>query len=309
MSAAVGVLFCDQVDSTRLLTSLGDERAEELRRDVFAVLHRAVAVTRGDVVKGTGDGLMVVFRGDTTDAVACAVLMQRGVARLSARDTSVSLGLRVGLSRGETIFDGGDWFGAAVNLAARLCAAAASGGILAGEHVVTEADAGFVWDGERVLDLKGFPEPVMARELVWERPSLGAGLVLQPQLDVDGRGPFVGRDEQVGSLVSAWQRARSGERLVRLVGGEAGVGVTRVLAELAARVGDSGTVLFGTCGPGMPALAQMVRWWAASRTRAELANDTRHVSDEARGLDPSGGAAARRGRGSAGVVGFVARGM
>ena len=305
MPAAVGVLFCDQVDSTRLLTSLGDETAEELRRDLFAVLHRAVAVTRGDVVKNTGDGLMVVFRGDATDAVSCAVLMQRGVTRLAARDTSVGVGLRVGLSRGDVISDGGDCYGAAVNLAARLCAASASGGILAAEGLVTEADDGFVWDEGRVLDLKGFPEPVMARDLVWERPSIGPGLVLQPELDLDGLGPLVGRDDQVLALASAFQRARSGERLARLVVGEAGIGVTRVLAELATRVGDSATVLLGTCGTGTPALAQMVRWWAASRTREELADDARRRVRCALGVGPPGGTAARCAGGRNGVFGWA----
>ena len=286
VAAAVGVLFCDQVDSTRLLTSLGDEAAEELRRDLFAVLRRAVTLSRGEIVKGTGDGLMVVFPGDAADAVSCAVLMQRGVARLAAREASAELALRVGISFGDAIFDGGDWFGAAVNLAARLCAAAESGGIVASEPLVALAGAGLVWDEARLLELKGFPEPMAARRLVWERPSVGSTFALPPELNAEGSGRLVGRDRDSRALRSAWEKAKSGERVIRLVNGEAGVGVTRLLTELADDAAETGTVLFGECGAETPALAQMVRWWAGSRTSAQLADDARDVSDVLAGWVP-----------------------
>src|SRR4051794_28568677 len=121
---AIGVLFCDQVGSTELLTRLGDELAEEVRRDYFAALRRAVLITGGRVVKSSGDGLMVIFPGGASDAVACGELMLRRIGRLTERDLCSGLALRVGVTFGEAIPEGGDWYGAAVNLAARLCAAA-----------------------------------------------------------------------------------------------------------------------------------------------------------------------------------------
>src|SRR5262245_19217252 len=128
------VLFCDQVGSTAMLTRLGDALAEEVRRDLFAVLRAAVVVTRGEVVKSSGDGLMVVFDGGAAAALACGALMQRGVARLAGRDLCADLELRVGVSYGEAIPDAGDWYGAAVNLAARVCAAAQAGQVLASDE-------------------------------------------------------------------------------------------------------------------------------------------------------------------------------
>ena len=54
VAVELGVLFCDQVGSTALLTRLGDALAEEVRRDVFEVLHRAADLSRGEVIKEFG---------------------------------------------------------------------------------------------------------------------------------------------------------------------------------------------------------------------------------------------------------------
>ena len=68
---------------------------------------------------------------------------------------------------------------------------------------------------------------------------------------------FVGRLEEVELLEAARRRAANGEPAVVLVGGEAGVGKTRLVAELAARcVADGTRVLIGGCvpvgGDGLP---------------------------------------------------------
>src|SRR5689334_8049548 len=59
---------------------------------------------------------------------------------------------------------------------------------------------------------------------------------------------FAGRAGELGELAAAMARAADGTPLVALVGGEAGVGKTRLLSEVAARAGDDGTrVLWGEC--------------------------------------------------------------
>jgi predicted ATPase len=68
---------------------------------------------------------------------------------------------------------------------------------------------------------------------------------------------FVGRVEELRTLEAARVRAANGEPAVVLVGGEAGVGKTRLVAELAARCAADGTrVLYGGCvpvgGDGLP---------------------------------------------------------
>jgi DNA-binding CsgD family transcriptional regulator len=68
---------------------------------------------------------------------------------------------------------------------------------------------------------------------------------------------FVGRVEELELLEAARVRAADGEPAVVLVGGEAGVGKTRLVAELTARCANDGTrVLIGGCvpvgGDGLP---------------------------------------------------------
>ena len=61
---------------------------------------------------------------------------------------------------------------------------------------------------------------------------------------------FVGRLEELQSLEAARVRAADGEPAVVLVGGEAGVGKTRLVAELTTRCAADGTqVLAGGCVP------------------------------------------------------------
>ena len=129
----VVILFTDMVDSTGLASRLTPASADELRRSHFAILRQAVADAGGTEVKSLGDGLMVVF-GSTTAAMSCAVAMQQGVERHNSGGDH-SVGLRVGLSAGDVTKEEGDYFGAAVVEASRLCATSEGGQILAAEVV------------------------------------------------------------------------------------------------------------------------------------------------------------------------------
>ncbi|HEX5062122.1 MAG TPA: ATP-binding protein, partial [Kofleriaceae bacterium] len=51
---------------------------------------------------------------------------------------------------------------------------------------------------------------------------------------------LVGRDRELTTLDEAWRRAMAGDRTVALITGEPGIGKTRLLDELAARVPASG---------------------------------------------------------------------
>ena len=59
-------------------------------------------------------------------------------------------------------------------------------------------------------------------------------------------GPMVGRDDELGVLLSALDDARVGQSRVVLVGGEAGIGKSRLVEELIARA-DGATSLVGAC--------------------------------------------------------------
>jgi class 3 adenylate cyclase/tetratricopeptide (TPR) repeat protein len=245
-SDVVTVLFTDLVGSTELRATLGDEAADELRRAHDRVLFEAVDAHGGKVIKGLGDGIMAGFDG-AADALAAALVIQQGTDRLSRR-SSGRLSVRVGISVGDVTWDGSDIFGVPVIEAARLCAAADGGQVLAADLVraMTRGRAGYSFEPVGNLELKGLPEPVPTLALTWS-PS-PAEDVLPPALATSASGPFVARDAEVDVLVGAWKQAKDGSLRAVMVSGEPGVGKTRLAFELARRVhDDGGTVLYGRC--------------------------------------------------------------
>src|SRR3954447_24722809 len=244
----VTLLFTDVVASTDLLDRLGDDGYDALRRAHFRILRDAVAARGGTEVKNLGDGLMVVF-ATPARAVECAVAIQQGVEKHNRvqRDDQ-RMGVRVALHAGEPIQDEADYFGRPVVIAKRLCDRADGGQIVASAVVralvADRRDLQFADLGP--LQLKGLSEGVPAAEVAWapvpERiSSFGTA---------SHQSPFVGRKQELARLVDALELAAAGERQVFLVGGEAGVGKTRLAAEFSRAALDTGALLlYGRCSP------------------------------------------------------------
>ena len=129
----ITVLFTDLVAPTDLARRLSPQAANDLRRRHLSILRQAIAEAGGTEVKNLGDGLMVVF-ASTSAALSCGVAMQQGVER-GNHGAEHDLSLRVGLSGGEATREADDYFGDPVIEAARLCARAERGQILASQLV------------------------------------------------------------------------------------------------------------------------------------------------------------------------------
>ena len=243
-SALVTLLFTDLVGSTELLTDLGDDAAEEVRRAHFALLRQAVSETGGREVKSLGDGLMVVFPSGV-DALRCAVTMQRRIQEHNEERAGPRVAVRVGLHAGEPLREGDDFHGEAVVVASRLCNQAEGGQILTSELVagLVGSRGGFRFQPAGRLRLKGLPEPLAAVTVDWrpaEVPAPRPATAARPRsLPPAPRGPrLVGRDRELAVLESELERAVAGEFRCALLVGEGGVGKTRLAGELASRHGD-----------------------------------------------------------------------
>ena len=170
------VLFADLRGSTGLYESMGNTRATRVVTDSVASLCGIVGGCRGQVIKTLGDGLMATFV-DAAHAVQAAGLMHEALApavSASADHPAIeppALKLQIALARGEVVEMGGDCFGDAVNVAARLLDHAGDNEVLATAEVIDRLDD-TARQRFRSLDrihLRGRAEPVHVHLLAAQR--------------------------------------------------------------------------------------------------------------------------------------------
>jgi class 3 adenylate cyclase len=162
----VTILFTDVEGSTALTQRLGDAKARDLLREHERMVREALKAHGGSEVKTMGDGFMASF-SSATKALECAIAIQRAFAEHN-ESAEEPIKVRIGLNAGEPISEDDDLFGTAVNLAARICANAEAGQILA-PIVVRELAAGkqFMFADLGETELRGFEDPVRLYELRW----------------------------------------------------------------------------------------------------------------------------------------------
>jgi class 3 adenylate cyclase len=246
------ILLTDLVGSTRLATSVGPVRADQLREEHFALLRDAIASSGGKEVKNTGDGLMVAFQSASA-AVGCAVAMQQLFER-RYRKAEPGLHVRIGLGAGESTVKDDDYFGMPSIEAARLCAQAPSDGIFISAAVKMLAGRceGVQLHSAGELELKGFQEPVETFAVSWsplgEEDAGPGGWPLPPALRSVPPVAYVGRVEERAAIEKAMTLARSGHRQVVLLSGEPGIGKTRLASYAAHQAHAEGfAVVWGAC--------------------------------------------------------------
>src|SRR5439155_25230893 len=226
---AVTVLFTDVEGSTDMRTRLGDEAADELLRLHGTIVRERVLHHAGREIKALGDGFMVAF-ASPRKAISCAVDIQRALDDRNRSDPGRVLRVRIGINAGEVTEKAGDLFGAAVNAAARIAGKARGGQILIANVVkdlagmrpdLSYVDKGLFW-------LKGFPERWRLFE-VFRGASAPVSEITVPTLR---KTEFVGRDGERADLRHQVETAVSGCGTLVMIGGEPGVGKTRITEEL-----------------------------------------------------------------------------
>jgi class 3 adenylate cyclase len=161
------ILFTDVCGSVAQTHQLGDDGHMLLLREHNEIVRSELIAHDGREVKHTGDGIMASFTS-IVEAVDFAVAVQR---RIDGRNenATVPFQLSIGISAGEPVTDDhDDLFGAAVQLAARLCAAAAPGEIAVSVGV-RELCVGkaFRFDDRGHVTLKGLPELTKTYGVCW----------------------------------------------------------------------------------------------------------------------------------------------
>lgn len=292
-SSLIIILFTDLVGSTQLASRVGDAAADEIRRAHFQDLRDAVASSGGTEVKTIGDAIMVSY-SSAADALTGAVEMQRAVDRRNRRTEGPRLEMRVGLSAGDASFENGDWFGAPVVEAARLCAEADAAQILVSDLV--RALAGSRVDHRieplGVRELKGLAAPISVAMVDWRPDETEGGVPLPGFVDTSPTFSFTGRAREIETLEMAWKSASAdAQRQLVLISGDPGIGKTRMVTEFVRTAhAEGGTVLWGRCDEALDVpyqpFAEALRLYVAALDDARLREALGPYADELSPLVP-----------------------
>ena len=243
----VVVLLVDTVNSTTMMSQLGQERMDAVTELEMEALRAAVAANDGAVLHSRGDGLLATFT-TASSALDAASAMHRAVARLNDGNRfGVDVRVRVTLAASDVVLEHGEIKGVAPVLTARLEKYAGAGETICTDTVRALAqgwgDHGF----ERLepLQLRGIPEPVVVHRVI---APIADVLGMPETLDATSRFEFVGRAREWDVLRGAWEAAASGAGSLVVVAGEPGIGKTRLCRELGRAVRAEGAiVLHGWC--------------------------------------------------------------
>ncbi len=256
----VSVLFADLVG----FTESSDRADPEDVRGTLLPFHRIAKeeIERhgGTLDKFIGDAAMGVFgvpsvhEDDAERAVRAALAIQDRVRELVERQPERPFAVRAAVETGEAVVTlatgpqiGENVVGDVVNTASRLQGVAPAGGVVVGEGAYRRTVASIEYAPLDPVAVKGKAEPLQ----LWR--AVGAHREVPAAMDADGLGPFVARGAELDELARMWEvvTVERSSRAALLVG-EPGIGKSRLLGELRARLAGVGRPVVwrhGTCPP------------------------------------------------------------
>ena len=254
------VLFCDMVGSTELSARLDPEDLREVIDAYRRACAEVVARFEGFLARFMGDGVLAYFgwprahEDDAERAVRAGLALVEVIARLKP-GSNVQLQARVGVATGPVVVGeligrdstGPDSaIGETPNLAARLQALAEPGTVVISQATRRLVSGLFKLDDFGPQRLKGFAEPLAVWGVAGEIRAEGRFEARHPA----GFTPLVGREEEISLLLRRWQQAKDGKGQVVLLSGEPGIGKSRLVRELRARLAREPYIpLFYQCSP------------------------------------------------------------
>jgi class 3 adenylate cyclase/tetratricopeptide (TPR) repeat protein len=254
----VTVLFCDLVRSATIAEQMDPEDYRDLLDRYLAIVLDQVFRVEGFVNQIAGDGVMALFGAPIAHedaparAVHAALGIRDGVRALAASlaaERRAPLEVRVGVHAGPVIVGtvGNDLkmdytaIGDTTNLAARLQGMARPGTVLLSEEARRLVAGPFRFRSIGSLAIRGRTVPVEAWE-VDEGPPIE-----REEASSADVGPLIGRADELARLTGVLERAARGELQVVAIGGETGLGKSRLAREIAARAPAGSVVLWGQC--------------------------------------------------------------
>jgi class 3 adenylate cyclase/ribosomal protein L40E len=238
----VTILFADIVGSTSIAEKLDPEEWKEVVQGAHQRVSEAIHRYEGTIAQLLGDGVMAFFgaplthEDDPERAVRAGLDIQSSIEEYRGELAGFvdEFQMRVGIHAGEVVVGpvGSDEhteylaLGDAVNIAARLEAAALPGTVLVSETCAKHIQHVFEFDDFKLIRAKGKSNPVRAASVLGmkAKPDLARGLG-------GFRSPFVGREIELAQVQAALLALCQGQGQIIILLGEAGIGKTRLLEQ------------------------------------------------------------------------------
>jgi len=243
----VTVMFCDIEDFTVLSEKLGPEESYTIMNQVYEILIHQVHDYGGTVNELTGDGILALFGAPIAledapqRALRSALSIHREIIKFNdQKKQKVPIRMRIGLNTGPVVVGtlGNDLrvefkaVGDTVNLASRMESIAEPGTTYVTRNTFHLAEGLFEFEAIGKKKVKGKPELIPVYKLLGDkgdlyRPRLGSERMIFSRM--------VGRDELLDRLELQVMKAVNGEGSIVNIIGEAGIGKSRLVAELKRR--------------------------------------------------------------------------
>jgi class 3 adenylate cyclase len=240
-------VFADLIGSTSLHERLDPESVTRVMDRYYKTVRGPVEAHGGTVVQLLGDGVMCAFgvprvaEDDAIRAVRAAVGIQDAFREFvrSERELVGSVGLRVAVNTGEVVVtdDHAAGIGDPLNVAARLQQEAQDGDVLISESTRRLVSELVTLEQVGVLALRGRAESVAAyRVMSLDKPSGTSATA------------FVGRDDELRRIMAVHDATVANRRTrLAVILGSPGLGKSRLMDEVARRLGDGATILTAQC--------------------------------------------------------------
>ncbi|MBI4339872.1 MAG: AAA family ATPase [Chloroflexi bacterium] len=240
----VTMLFCDVKGSTAAASTMDPEEWAEVMKGAFECLIAPVYRYEGTLARLMGDAILAFFgapiahEDDPQRAVLAGLEVLEGIRpfrETAKRRWGVDFDVRVGINTGLVVVGevGSDLrleytaMGDAVNLAARMEQTAQPGTVQIADNTYRFVAPLFDTQDLGMVEVKGKQEPVHTYRVLRPRSQPG------PLRGIEGlRSPLVGRDHEMGMLRGAVAELLQGRGQIISVMGEAGLGKSRLVAEL-----------------------------------------------------------------------------
>ncbi len=242
----VTTVFCELIGYTQFASHSDPELVHDLLGSYKDICASLIDRFGGHVVRSLGDSVLATFgyprarEDDAARAVASGLALARAIETLRT-PSGDRLQVRIGIATGPVV--AGDLVGDAAsepdslvgespNLAARLQGEARPGEVLIAEATAEIIGAQFNCEALGKRSLKGFVAPVAVFRVLGERRGESRFEINHPSSSL----PMISRESEIARLVDRATAAQLGQGQIVLITGEAGLGKSRLIAEMYRRL-------------------------------------------------------------------------